>query len=133
MTMGQADSVFISNLVIYDLTQDGPRGGLRRAGRSGDGHGQAGEISILTVTDTCLAVGSTAGKLLGTYSYDGEYLREYDLGGEDFTVLLLNRYQSGSVGRLVTVDDEGDGDRQSGYCRGSPGRFRLRAVSLRAV
>ena len=25
----------------------------------------------------------------------------------DFTALLLNRYQSGSVGRLVTVDDQG--------------------------
>ena len=37
----------------------------------------------------------------------GTYLREYDLGGEDFTALLLNRYQSGSVGRLVTVDDQG--------------------------
>ena len=36
-----------------------------------------------------------------------EFLREYDLGGEDFTALLLNRYQSGSVGRLVTVDDAG--------------------------
>ena len=54
------------------------------------------------------AVGNTAGKLLGTYSYNGEYLREYDLGGEDYTVLQLNRYQSGSVGRLVTVDDDGE-------------------------
>ena len=107
VTMGQADSVFISDLVIYDLTQEDPVAdysvpdGLVTAMTSrGD--------RILTVTDTCLAVGNTAGKLLGTYSYNGEYLREYDLGGEDYTVLQLNRYQSGSVGRLVTVDDDGE-------------------------
>ena len=105
--MGQADSVFISNLVIYDLTQEDPVAdyavpdGLVTA-MTGRGD------RILTVTDTCLAVGNTAGKLLGTYSYNGEYLREYDLGGEDYTVLQLNRYQSGSVGRLVTVDDDGE-------------------------
>lgn len=86
VTMGQADSVFISNLVIYDLTQEDPVAdyavpdGLVTA-MTGRGD------RILTVTDTCLAVGNTAGKLLGTYSYNGEYLREYDLGGEDYTVL----------------------------------------------
>ena len=107
VTMGQADSVFISNLVIYDLTQEDPVAdyavpdGLVTA-MTGRGD------RILTVTDTCLAVGNTAGKLVGTYSYNGEYLREYDLGGEDYTVLQLNRYQSGSVGRLVTVDDDGE-------------------------
>lgn len=42
VTMGQADSVFISNLVIYDLTQEHPRGGLLCAGRSGDGHDKPG-------------------------------------------------------------------------------------------
>ena len=107
VTMGQADSVFISDLVIYDLTQEDPVAdysvpdGLVTA-MTGRGD------RILTVTDTCLAVGNTAGKLVGTYSYNGEYLREYDLGGEDYTVLQLNRYQSGSVGRLVTVDDDGE-------------------------
>ena len=34
-------------------------------------------------------------------------LREYDLGGDGFTALLLNRYRSGSVGRLVTVGEDG--------------------------
>ena len=87
VTMGQADSVFISNLVIYDLTQEDP-------------------VADYSVPDGL--VGNAAGKLLGTYSYNGEYLREYDLGGEDYTVLQLNRYQSGSVGRLVTVDDDGE-------------------------
>ena len=47
------------------------------------------------------------GEIRATYSYAGSYLREYDLGGDGFTALLLNRYRSGSVGRLVTVDTDG--------------------------
>lgn len=106
VTMGQDGGTFISNVVIYDLTQSDPvadyavEDGLVTAM---GGHGD----SILTVTDTGLTAGSAEGRILGSYSYQGAYLRDYDLGGEDFTVLLLNRYRSGSVGRLVTVDDTG--------------------------
>lgn len=106
VTMGQENGTFVSNVVIYDLTQEDPvadyviKDGLVTAmGGQGD--------SILTVTDTGLTAGTADGTLLGTYSYEGEFLREYDLGGEDYTVLMLNRYQSGSVGRLVTVDNTG--------------------------
>ncbi len=130
VTMGQADSVFVSNVVIYDLTQEDPVAdysvpdGLVTA-MTGRGD------QILTVSDTCLTVGNRR-KASGTYSYNDEYLREYDLGGEDFTVLLLNRYQSGSVGRLVTVDLTA---RRSPVwmLRRRSGTFPLRAVSLRAV
>lgn len=107
--MGQEDGTFVSDVSFYDLTQPG------EAEVTADYVVQDGLVtamgchgsSILTVTDTCFASGRANGKLTGTYSYDGEYLREYDLGGDGFTALLLNRYQSGSVGRLVTVDDEG--------------------------
>ena len=61
----------------------------------------------MTVSDTCLTYASPAGEVRATYSYAGSYLREYDLHGDGFTALLLNRYQSGSVGRLVTVDTDG--------------------------
>ena len=57
--------------------------------------------------DTCLTYASPAGEVRATYSYAGSYLREYDLHGDGFTALLLNRYKSGGVGRLVTVDTDG--------------------------
>ncbi len=85
----------------------GPRGGLLCAGRSGDGHDRPGR-SDPHRHRYLSGGGKYRRKALGTYSYNGEYLREYDLGGEDYTVLQLNRYQSGSVGRLVTVDDDGE-------------------------
>ena len=48
------------------------------------------------------------GEIIGTYAYGDDYLREFELAGDGFTVLLLNRYQSGSVGRLVSIGPEGE-------------------------
>lgn len=110
VALGQENSVFVSNIVLYDLTKSG------EAERVADYDISDGlELSIgqqdgklVTVSDTCLTFADTRGEVTATYSYNGAYLREYDLGGDGFTALLLNRYQSGSVGRLVTVDADGE-------------------------
>ena len=81
--------------VNYDVTD-----GLVAAVGEQDGQ-------LVTVSDTCLTYASPAGEVRATYSYAGSYLREYDLHGDGFTALLLNRYKSGGVGRLVTVDTDG--------------------------
>ena len=44
--------------------------------------------------------------LAAQYDYDGAYLRDWSVGG-DYTVLRLNRYYAGSIGRIVTVDLDG--------------------------
>lgn len=133
--MGQESGTFVSSVVFYDLTTPGAAevtaeytvpDGLVTAMACRNGR-------ILTVTDTCFASGSANGTLAGSYAYESTYLREYDLGGGDFTALLLNRYQAGSVGRLVTVDDEGAEIGRAGYFRGGAEHLRRRAVSLRAV
>ena len=109
VTLGQENSVFVSNIVLYSLETAGAvdpfadydvTDGLVAA--VGE---QAGQL--VTVSDTCLTTATLAGEVQGVYSYAGSYLREYDLGGDGFAALLLNRYRSGSVGRLVTVDAEG--------------------------
>ena len=109
VTLGQENSVFVSNIVLYSLETAGAvdpfadydvTDGLVAA--VGE---QAGQL--VTVSDTCLTTATLAGEVRGVYSYAGSYLREYDLGGDGFAALLLNRYRSGSVGRLVTVDAEG--------------------------
>ena len=107
VTLGQEDSVFVSNIVLYDLTETEP------AADYDISDGLVLEISqqdnrIVTVSDTVLTLADPKGTVEGSYSYGGEYLREYDTAGDDFTVLLLNRYQSGSLGRLVTVDEKGE-------------------------
>ncbi|MBE6963570.1 MAG: hypothetical protein E7443_03075 [Ruminococcaceae bacterium] len=102
VTLGQRDGVFLSNVVIYDLTQtestanyDVMDGLVLAVGQQGD--------YLSTVTDTGVTFARQDGGDLSTYGYDGAFLREYDLGGDDFVVLLLNRYRSGSVGRLVSI------------------------------
>lgn len=106
VTLGQEDGTFLSNVVLYDLTEEEPRAdydvsdGLVLTIGEQDG-------KLVTASDTGLTAAGLDGKVEMSYSYNGAYLREYDLGGDGFTTLLLNRYQSGSVGRLVTVGTDG--------------------------
>ena len=43
-----------------------------------------------------------------SFTYGELYLRQYSLDGGGFAALLLNRYQAGSIGSLVTVDETGE-------------------------
>ncbi|MDD3347920.1 DUF5711 family protein [Oscillibacter sp.] len=106
VTLGQENSVFVSNVVLYDVTKKDPVADYDVSDGLVAAIGQQGE-SIATVSDTCLTFADEKGKVLATYPYNGGYLREFDLGGDGFSVLLLNRYQTGSVGRLVTVGADG--------------------------
>ena len=106
VTLGQSDGTFISDLVFYDLTQTDPLANCSISGGLSMAIGQLdGRLAV--VCDNCLAFASQSGKIEATYDYSGGYLREYDLHGDGFAVLLLNRYQSGSTGRLVTVGSDG--------------------------
>lgn len=106
VTLGQEDSVFVSNIVLYDLTRTDPVANYDVT----DGLALSiGEVNseLATVCDTKLTFGTTAGKVSASYDYAGEYLREYDLSGDGCAVLLLKRYKAGSMGRLVTVGTDG--------------------------
>ena len=47
------------------------------------------------------------GKLLGRFSFDGEYLNGF-AAGDGFAVLLLGSYQAGRGGRIVILDTAGN-------------------------
>lgn len=107
VTLGQETGTFVSNVVIYDLGKQDPEAeydvtdGLVAAITDRDGQ-------LVSVSDTCLTLANTKGEVEATYAFSGAYLRGYDLGGDGFVPLLLGRYRSGSVGRLVTVNDKGE-------------------------
>ena len=109
--LGQESGVFVSNVALYDLTQEQKKDAVPTASYDvTDGLVAAiAERSgrLITVSDTCLTVAGLDGTVEATYDYGGAFLRGYDLGGDGFTALLLNRYRSGSVGRLVTLDEDG--------------------------
>lgn len=106
VTLGQEDSIFVSNVVLYNLKETEPyadysiKDGLLLELE------QQGE-RLVAVSDTGLSFANTEGGEAADYLYGKDYLRDYDLHGEDFAVVLLNRYHSGSVGRLVTVSPDG--------------------------
>ena len=106
VTLGQESGTFVSNVVLYQLTEEEPYGnydvtdGLAAATGWVDG-------KLAVVSDTSLTFADTKGTVEATYSYSGAHLREYDLNGDGFAAVLLNRYQTGSVGRLVTVAADG--------------------------
>lgn len=96
VTLGQENSVFVSNVVLYDLTGSAARedsqvdGGVE-VDASADydisnglvaAIGQQGN-QLVTVSDTCLTFANQKGEVSATYAYDG-YLREFDLSGDDF-------------------------------------------------
>jgi hypothetical protein len=106
VTLGQSGGAFASSLVLYDLTAIDPVASWDVGNGMCYDMGMVGG-SLGMVCDDGLYFSSSARELSATYSYNGSYLREYDLHGENYAVLLLNRYRSGSVGRLVTVGADG--------------------------
>ena len=106
MTLGQETGVFVSSVVLYNMEEEQPMAsydiadGLVAAIAEHNGR-------LVTVSDTCLTLAELGGTVAATYFYSDVYLRGYTLGGEEFLALLLNRYQSGSVGQLVTLDRNG--------------------------
>jgi len=107
VTLGQENGVFVSNIVLYRMPEEEPAANYSVSGGLEAAIGER-EGKLAVVSDTSLTCAGTDGEITGTYSYGGSYLREYDLGGDRFTALLLNRYRSGSAGRLVTVDGNGE-------------------------
>ncbi len=105
--LGQEDSVFVTDVLLFRLNQKEPEAEYRLENALGTELVQRGSY-LVSAADTCLVWAKPDGEIKARYDYDGTYLREYDLGGEGFAAALLNRYQSGSVGRLVTVDSNGE-------------------------
>lgn len=62
---------------------------------------------ICALSESGLIVLNKDMELVAEYRFDGEYLRDYDLGGSGFAVLLLGKHKAGETGRLVTVDSYG--------------------------
>ena len=105
--LGAQDGTFGSTLLVYDLSeaaltascqiQDGLPMDIA-CGRNG---------RILALCDTRLAMADQEGNLLLDYPYGSLYLHNYALGGDNFSALLLGKYQAGNICELTTFDQEG--------------------------
>lgn len=122
VTLGQEDGVFVSNIVIYSLSvtdenrEDPAADGTEITVKpSSDYDIENGLViaieqqgkQIVTVSDTCLTFADLDGQVTASVPYGNDFMRGYALNGDGFAALLLNRYQSGSVGRLQTIGTDG--------------------------
>ena len=107
VTLGQENGTFISNIILYHLDQTKPYANYNiENGLAMTIDDHAGKLAA--VSDTGVTFASPSGVVEGTYSYQNEYLHGYNLDGKNFVTVLLNHYQSNSVGRLVTIDSKGE-------------------------
>ena len=106
VTLGQQESVFVSDILYYRLDQKEPEAECNLPDALTLEVCQRGS-GLTAVCDSCVARLESDGTMGARYDYGDAWLREYDAGGDGFTTLYLSRYQSGSMGRLVTVDDDG--------------------------
>lgn len=106
VTLGQESGTFVSNVVLYSLKETEPMADYDVENGLVAAIGWVGE-RFAAVSDTSLTFADEKGTVTGHYDYGGAHLREYALEGDGFAALLLSRYQSGSVGRLVTVSADG--------------------------
>lgn len=105
--LGQTDGEFESSLYFFDTTQDAP------AATVGLGNELIYDLAFLN-GQTVAAVGETSAAFVSAqsqnidmYSYEGQFLKDYDFGGNGFLTLLLNMYKAGNRCTLVTVDKNG--------------------------
>lgn len=122
VVLGQEEGDFVSNVVLYPLSAENAAAGQNTAAGQGiavepitdydvvDGLvvalDQQGD-QIVTVADTGITFAGLDGQVNATVSFADDFLRGYALDGDGFVALLLNQYQSGSVGRLVTLGTDG--------------------------
>ncbi len=107
LALGENHGTFASTVIVYDLST------VQRLGEYPLSDGLAldaavsGENAVL-LCDKRLAIVTLNGETTLNYAYGEQYLHDYALTGEDFCALLMGRYQSGNVCRLVTFSLEGE-------------------------
>lgn len=100
------DGAFASTLLVYDLLSAELVGSRPiRDGLVLDLN--SNRDRLLAVCDRRFSIATTAGESLLDRAFGNLYLHGYALTGEDFSALLLGRYQSGNVCTLTTYDMDG--------------------------
>ncbi len=69
---------------------------------------QEDSAGIWALGDTGVALVDLTGELVGLYDYGGRYLKEFSLGGDGFSAVLLGKYRAGTLSELAVIDASGD-------------------------
>jgi hypothetical protein len=105
--MGQSNGSFLTDTVLYKLTGTDVYAEYNAAGGIVYQMGLL-DGTICEIAEDRIDLISNSGELIHSYAYDGGYLRNASLQGDGFAVLQLDRYKSGSQGKLVTLNRKGE-------------------------
>jgi len=107
VALGQQDGAFESKAVFFQTDSEQIQAELPL------GNQMIWDIGFISKEELC-AVGEQQllflhadGQLVGAYDWNDQYLKGYDLGGNDFVTLCINQYRAGNRYQIVTVDTEG--------------------------
>ena len=115
VTIGQEEEGFQSSLLFYSLNA---------ALEAGTHHDTApvsqhalGNVVFLSLTsgnntlrlpgDNSLLLCSPSGET-ALYDYNGRYLKDFSLGGDSYSLLLLGKYRAGNASEVIIVNDRGN-------------------------
>ncbi len=104
--LSQENGSFCTRMITYRLDQEEPEGEQVLTDHLTMDLGWLGN-TYASVADDAMLFLDAQGAEAARYDYGGLYLRQYTLEGSGFAAMLLNRYQAGSIGRLVTVGEDG--------------------------
>lgn len=107
LALGEHNGTFATTVIVYDLET------AQCIGEHPLSDGLALDMTIsgdntVLLCDKRLAIVTLEGETALNYAYSERYLHDYALTGEDFCALLMGRYQSGNVCRLVTFSLDGE-------------------------
>ena len=106
LTVGQNEDVFESGLDLYALDGDVPFASYS-LGNNAILDLRADGSAFWALGESSLSVARADGSAAVHYDYAGRYLKDYALGGDGFSALLLGKYRAGSGAALVTVGADG--------------------------
>ena len=107
LTIGQEGNAFESILDLYALEGDEPFASFP-LGNNAVLDLRASSGVFWALGESALDLVAQDGSARVSYDYGGEYLKDFDLGGDGFAALLRGWYRAGSAATLVTVDASGE-------------------------
>lgn len=106
--LGQADGTFESRLYLFQTTVEEPVGSVSLGNELIYDLNFVKNDLICAVGESSVQFVRTDGTVVGSYSYEGQYLKDHDGGGDGFLALTLNMYKAGNRYTVVTVNDKGE-------------------------
>ena len=63
--------------------------------------------AVRVLGESSLLLAASDGSQVVSYNFSDRYLKGYDLGGDDFSLILLGRYRAGTASELLVIGDDG--------------------------